>query len=427
MRTTIIAVTILVPAAASAGGYFIPNESPRALSLSQSEVANEQGADALFLNIAALAGLDGLEISGAGELLFNQTDWSDSALGSAKLTSHVSTPATLAASYGGHLANGMGWGAGVGFGVPGGGSLPWPKGWAGQEQIQSVTQQLFTIGVGAAIQPLPYLKLGASFLRTQVVEELHQSINYLDHFGDAGLALSGGGNGFGLGLEVRVPDVPLSFGVGYVHSVDVTLEGNAHFTEVPASFQTLLHDQDVTEDLTVPNAGIIGAAYEVIPSLTVMGAVTWENWSVYKDDTFNGTGGFKVTVPRDYKDAYVFRLSGEYQHTPFLPGLTLRAGMLRSLSDQPKETVSPSLSDGNSWALSVGAGYNITSELRLDFGAQFALFDKVTATGTEAFPGSYDTKVAIFSFGASWRTDLGLSSGGKAASQTAANQTASAK
>jgi long-subunit fatty acid transport protein len=63
------------------------------------------------------------------------------------------------------------------------------------------------------------------------------------------------------------------------------------------------------------------------------------------------------------------------------------------------DTVSPSLTDGSSWAFSVGAGYNILPHLRVDVGYQHAFFDTVTASGTEAFPGSYDTHVDLLSIG----------------------------
>ncbi|HEX2689537.1 MAG TPA: outer membrane protein transport protein [Kofleriaceae bacterium] len=408
MRTFILAIaaTILVPSAALAGGYVIPNESPRALGLSQAAVANETGADAIFLNTAALAGQEGFDASAAGELLVNRTDWSDPSLGSASLIPQANMPPTAAVSYGQKLDNGMAWGAGAGVGVPAGGSLKWPNGWAGQEAIQSVSQQVFAIGIGAAFQPLPYLKLGASYLRFQAVEELHQSINYLDHYGDADLAMSGGANGFGVAAEVKVPTIPLTIGVTYSHSADLPLTGDVHFTAVPAAFQPMIHDQGVTEHLTIPNVLFVGAAYQVMPNLTVMAAYDFERWSVYKSDMFVGDSGFSVTVPRNYNNAYVMRLAGEWQKLPFLPQLTARAGILRSISDQPVDTVSPSLTDGNSWAVSVGGGYNVTPGLRVDLGYQHAFFDDVTAMGPEAFPGSYKTQVDLVSLGVNWRSDL---------------------
>jgi len=407
MRNLIIATTLLAPAAASAGGYVIPNETPRDLGLSQAAVADQTGAEAIFLNTAALAGQEGLNVSLGDELLINRTEWSDGNGNSAKISPQVNTPPSIAVSYGKKLKDGMAWGAAIGFHVPAGGALVWPKGWAGQESIQSVDQKVYGMGIGAAFQPTPYLKVGATYVRFQATEELHQSINYLDHFGDAGLAMSGGANGFGLAVEARVPNVPLSFGVTYSHSAKLSLDGDVHFADAPTTFQTLLHDQSVSEDLTIPYVLFVGAAYEVIPNLKVMVAYNFEGWSSYNEDKFVGSDGFTVTVPRDYNNAQVIRAAGEWVNTPFLPQLTLRAGILRSLSDQPKETVSPSLTDGNSTALSIGGGFNVMPTLRVDLGYQHAFFDKVTADPmSDAFQGNYKTQVDLISLGINWRTDL---------------------
>jgi long-chain fatty acid transport protein len=406
MRTLIIAVTILAPTAASAGGYLVPSSAPREVGLGQAATAAQDGPEAVFLNTAALAGQEGFAAGIGGEVLNNRTEWSDPNLGSAS-QSQTNTPVGVAASYGASLDGGMAWGIGIGFGVPAGGSLGWPKGWAGQEVIQSVKQQVFGFGGGVAFQPLPFVKLGASYVRFQATEELHQSLNFLDHFADAGIALSGGANSFGLAAEIRVPTVPLAFGVTYSHSAEIPLEGDAHFTGVPPAFQTMLHDQTVTEKLVIPNVLTIGAAYEAIPGLKLMANYEFERWSIYESDVFRGEGDFMVTVPRNYNDAHVIRAAGEYARLPFMQELTLRAGVLRSISDQPSETLSPSLTDASSIAVSVGAGYNVMPNLRIDVGYQHAFFDKVTASGTEAFPGSYETNVDIVSVGVGWRMDMG--------------------
>lgn len=405
MRTLIITVAILVPAAASAGGYLIPSSDPRTLALAQSSVADEHDASAVSLNTAALAGQEGLAIAAAGEMLNNRTEWSDPTLGTASL-SETSTPPALAIAYGAKLANDQAWGVGVGFGAPAGGLLKWPTGWAGQEAIQSVNQQVLAFQAGAAFQLLPFLKIGASYIRFQATEELHQSLNYLDHFGDAGLALSGGGDSFGVAAEFHVPNLPLSFGINYTHASDIGLSGHVHFTNVPPAFETTLHDQDVTETLLIPDVVFAGAAYEVMPNLKIMAAYSFEHWSDYQSDKFVGSEGFTATVTRNYKDSQVIRLGGEWKKLPFLPQLTLRAGILRSISDQPTDTLSPSLTDASVWAPSIGAGFNILPNLRVDVGYEHAFFDTVTATGMDAFPGSYKTSVDLVSLGVNWRTDL---------------------
>lgn len=420
MRKLLITATILAPAAASAGGYLIPSSNARDLALSGATVADQSGAESVFLNTAALAGQEGLAISASGELLYNQTEWSDPSLGSASLNTQANLPPNVAISYGRKLAHDRAWGVGVGVGVPAGGSLVWPDGWPGQERIQSVKQQVWAIGGGAAFQPLPFLKLGATYVRYQAVEELHQEINYLDHFGDAGLTMSGGGNTFGLAAEVKVPQIPLRFGVNYTRSANLDLSGHVHFAGVPAAFQTLLHDQGATQTMLVPDVVFAGAAYDLLPNLTIMGAYSFEHWSSYEEDKFIGDdvlpdgSQFSVTVPRSYKNAHVIRVAGEWKQLPFLPQLTGRVGVLRSISDQPTETLSPTLTDASSTAFSIGAGYDIMPALRVDLGYSHAFFDTVTATGPDAFQGTYKTGVDLISLGINWRTDLGLGSGAPA-------------
>jgi long-subunit fatty acid transport protein len=412
MRTLIIAVTILMPAAASAGGYLVPSSAPREVGLGEAAIAAQDGPEAVLLNSAAMARQEGLAAGFGGEILNNRTDWSDSNLGSAS-QSQITTPVAVAVTYGAKLDGGMAWGAGIGLGVPAGGALAWPKGWAGQEFVLSVKQQIFGFGGGVAFQPLPFLRLGATYVRFQVAEEIHQSVNFLDHFADAGIAMSGGANSFGVAAELQVPTVPLTFGVTYNHSAEIPLEGDAHFTGVPPAFQTLLHDQAVTEKVVMPNVFRFGAAYEAMPGLKVMASYEFERWSIYKSDVFIGEGDFMVTVPRNYNNAHVIRTGGEYARLPFMQELTLRAGVLRSISNQPKDTLSPSLTDAGSWAVSIGGGYNVMPNLRIDLAYQHAFFDKVTATGTEALPGSYTTNVDVVSVGVGWRTDLGAGDHGK--------------
>ena len=400
----LIAVLLLAPAAAFAGGYAIPNENARDLALSQANVAAQNGPEAAHANPAALAGMQGLALSASLEMLYNRTTWSDPTLGSSSLRPKANLPPELAASYGSKLANGMGWGVGVAFLVPGGGSLPWPQNWPGAARIQDVDQRTWETAVSAAFQPHPLLKFGASFLYYQVQETLSQRLYFAGPQALATLGLSGGAPSFGLAGEFRAPrDIPLTVAVSYKHQAPLTLNGHAHFQDVPVSFATLLQDQAASEHVTVPNILYVGAAYEVSPNLKLMGSWNLERWVVYGSDTYVGDKGLVINVPRDYRNAYVLRAGAEYTKPAFLPALTLRLGLLRSVSNQPTGTISPTLTDANSWALSVGAGYEVLRNLRADIGYQFAFFDQVTATGPEAFPGSYDTHVHLLSAGITYR------------------------
>jgi len=315
-------------------------------------------------------------------------------------------PPELAASYGNKLPNGMPYGVGLAFLVPGGGSLVWPANWAGAGRIQEVDQRVWLTELSAALQPHSLIKLGASLLYYRVQETLSQRLFFAGPQASAALGLAGGAFTYGLSGEFHAPrGIPLRLAIAYRHQAPMTLEGHAHFEGVPNSFATLLQDQAASEKVTVPNDFYVGAAYDVLPDLTVMGSWNLERWVVYRSDTFVGDKGLVIDVPRNYHNAWVYRLGVEYSKAKFLPPLTLRAGILRSISDQPKDTVSPSLTDGNSWAISIGAGYEVIPRLRIDAAYQYAWFDTVTATGIEAFPGSYDTHVHLASLGVTYRFD----------------------
>jgi long-chain fatty acid transport protein len=402
-----MAALLLAPAAALAGGYAIPNENARDLALAQSNVAAQNGPEAAHANPAALAGQKGLAVSASVELLNNRTSWSDPTLGSASLKGHANFPPELAASYGSSLPNGMPWGVGLSLMLPGGGSLPWPSNWAGSSRILNVDQKVWLSQASAGIQPHPLFKFGASLLYYRVLEKLEQQLPFGTSVGSAQLGLAGGAFTYGVAGEFHAPQgIPLTIAVDYKHQAPLTLTGDAHFDNIPTAFSAQLQDQRATEHVTAPNLLYVGAAYDVSENFKVMGSWNLERWKSYVSDTYVGDKGLVITVPRNYNNAWVYRFGAEYTKPSFLPPLTLRAGLLRSISQQPTGTLSPTLTDGNSWAVSVGAGYEFIRGLRADVGYQYAFFDKVTATGIEAFPGTYDTKVHLVAAGLTWRTPL---------------------
>jgi hypothetical protein len=396
---------LCAPLSALAGGYFIPDENARDLALAQAEVAAQTGPEAAYQNASALAGQQGLAVSANLELLYNHTTWGDPALGTAALNPKVNTPPAVAVGWGSKLPGDMAYGVGVAFLTAGGGSLDWPAGWPGAQRVQSVSQQLYLAEGSVGLQPVSFFKIGASVLYYREVADLSQAIGFIDHNANAELSIAGDRVSYGLSGQLDVPGVPLSIAVDYKHKADLALSGNAHFQGVPPSFQALLQDQAVTENVTVPNDLFVGASYMLPRQIQVMAAWNLERWIVYPQDLFVGSAGFSVAVPRHYHNAYVFRGAAEWTGA-FVEGLTLRLGALRSISPQPTDTISPSLTDGNSTALSVGAGYRILHGLRIDVGYQHAFFDPVTATGPEAFPGTYWTHVDLVSLGLSYRLDL---------------------
>jgi long-chain fatty acid transport protein len=412
MRKLIAAVTLL-PAVALAGGYAVPNLNPRDLALAGSGVAAQEGAAAVHANPAALAGLPaGLSLSLAGTVLDNRTTWSDpsGAQASSTMKLHPALPPSLYAAYGGRWDE-RGYGIGVGLDVPFGGNVYWPSDSPVRFDVVTVNRRVYAMYLNGGIDVLPQLRLGGGLIYYRTTEELKQAVSFVQYEGSAELGAAGGQLSFQLAAEAQpFADVPLKIGVDYKHQAVQKLTGKAHYENPPPSLAAGALDQDATHFLTVPNTLAVGLSYRVTPGVLLTGAWTMDRFEVYKSDTFTGSAGTTIVVPRDYKNGYTYRVGGEVD---VAPQWKVRAGLLRDISPTPKDRYSPSIPDADTWAGAVGASYAVIADrtgapaLSIHAAYFYAKYDKVTSEGSVVLPSTYDTHAHITSLGITWATGLG--------------------
>src|SRR5713101_4513141 len=175
MRNLIVAILFLVPAAAFAGGYVVPNINARDLAMSGAGEAAQDSASATYQSPAALSKLDGLNISADVSLIDVRSTWSDSfsvyGSGPVTMTPKAVFPPALYAAYGLTLPNAMRVGVGAGFTVPGGGYVFWPGNWAGNGEIITVDRKVFGFYLTGGIQVLPQLRLGCGLVYSRTTEQ----------------------------------------------------------------------------------------------------------------------------------------------------------------------------------------------------------------------------------------------------------------
>jgi long-chain fatty acid transport protein len=403
-----IAAVILLPAAGFAAGYALPNTNARDEGMAGSAVANQTGPEAAFANGAALAGHEGLSMSLSGSLIDFASTWHDPS-GSVGANSSASTipkaafPVNFNIAYGFKLGD-MPVAAGFAFAVPYGGLIYWPTTWPGNANVIHVDRRIYDLELVAAVQPIPQIKFslgGGVFFGT---EKLEQGLDFGTNDGDVQLGTAGHGLTWTIATEITpIKEIPFRIGIQYKHQSVIDFTGNAHFENVPTSFQTQgLFDTTVDHKLTVPNTLNAGLSYDVMPGLTVNAALTFWRFIVYRDDVFTGGNGLVVKVPRDYKNSVTYRLGAEYK-LPFFDALTVRTGLVRDVSPQPTYTLDPSLPESSRWAWSVGASYQIIPQLSVTLANEYAWFDETTSTGTNSFPGTYDTHAEIFCLGLTYK------------------------
>lgn len=398
----LIALTLLAPAVALANGYSVPNVNPRDLAMADSTVAAQGDAAATNMNPAALSKLEGLQLSLGFSYLDISNEWADPATGGEASTRYKPVPpVALFAGYGGKLGE-RGWGVGFGLGVPAGGAVLWDEDWEGRFRIVEVDRKVYATYLTGGIELFPGVRVGGGAIYYRTTEHLVQKLDFLTSEGTAELATAGGKLSYELAIELTCPRLPLTLGIDYKHQAVQELEGEAHFEDIPASFQGTLADQPATHTLTIPNFLNVGLAYRPIKPLLLTLGWTLDRYEVYVEDRFAGTAGTMpdVVVPRNYGNGQTWRLGAEWDQSD---RLTLRAGVLRDLSGLKTDTYSPTLPDGDSWAFAAGAAWKFTPKLSVSGALFYALFDTVKVTGTEAFQGEFEPSALIASVGVVWR------------------------
>jgi long-chain fatty acid transport protein len=418
MRTLKILVlaALLAPASALANGDGAPYVNPRDLGMAESLVAAQNSSGAAYWNPAALAGIQGLDISAAGSLLLQYNTWTATtpefaAQSPKSMQRKPVPPPTLFAAYGGKIGD-RDFGIGAGMSLVAGGNVFWDDDWAGRYNIITVDRKVFGIYLSGGLEIVKQLKLGGGLVYYRTTEHLRQAAGNVIPAVVGEVGTAGGAATFDVSAEITpVLGFPLTIGVDYKHKAHQKLTGDAHFSNVPAALQSQprLQDQGVTHFLVIPNRLNLGLAFRPVEKLLLTLAWTFDRYIVYADDTFIGDKGVTLVVPRNYSNGATYRIGGEYQATP---QLQIRAGVFRDVSGLPRSpdgsspTYSPSLPDGNSWDGAVGASWAFSKAFAIHGAFFYSVFDKIKSDPSQgAFPGQYDISAWVATLGFTYRWD----------------------
>jgi len=203
-----------------------------------------------------------------------------------------------------------------------------------------------------------HLSIGAGLDYVHSTIEVHQRADAptigLRGTDIADAELSGSGNGITghVGAVLRAGE-KTSFGVRYLHSVKVDLDGDADFTQIPTGtvFDPLLAaqfaangplaDQGISTSIKFPSQLVVGVSYrplEIVNLLFDWQHTTWSTFDKFDIDfanasaadrtlnlNYRNTNTFRFGTQIDWSDALAFRLGYRYNNaatprgTPFLP------------------------------------------------------------------------------------------------------------
>jgi long-chain fatty acid transport protein len=276
--------------------------------------------------------------------------------------------------------------------------MKWDEDWQGRGRIITVERRMLGFYANAGYEVMPWLRVGGGAVYYYGIQYLKQGVEpFQGAFGE--LATKGGGFSFQLAAEAQLlPN--LTFGVDYKHKGTMEMTGDGHFEVPPSLAGPATQDQGVSQDLTFPNTLAAGFAWKPTKAVQLTLQYNYSRFSVYESDTFIGDAGLVLTVPRDYRDGHIVRGGVEWFTSD---RLTVRFGAMRDFSGLRTETLSPTLPDSNTTGVSTGLTWAFRPGLALSGALFYGDRDKQTATGPEAFPGSYKTDVWILSAGVVWK------------------------
>lgn len=183
--------------------------------------------------------------------------------------------------------------------------------------------------------------------------------------------ISADGWGYGVNLAAKYqPYSWLAFGVLWRSEIQLTVHGDADFTQkglIPLSLLNL-HDTTVTGTEPVPEAVTMGVMIKPMDRLSLEADAVWTRWSSYKALTIEyGDPLFglisKVSPAKKWHDTWRFEFGAEYALTD---AVTLRAGYVYDQSPINNDHEDYAVPCTDRQIVTLGAGWKINDAWTVD-------------------------------------------------------------
>ncbi len=366
---TLLAAT-LMGGSAVASGFQVLLQGNRETAMGNVGVGLRPAASSIFFNPGAISMMkeNGVSVGVSGIFANNSYYASDleNSTYTSKTDNPMGTPFHLYGAFGAEDSNLK---FGLGVYTPYGSQVDWEEGWRGEQLLDEITLQAIFVQPTISYRINDKLSIGAGFVYMFGSVNLQRSLPIASAQGQSSLELDGSANGYGYNLGVYfMPTDKLTLGFNYRSKVDAKVEGgDAIFHNIPAAAMGQFQADKFDAKLPLPSNTTLGAAYMPSDRLTVSAEVSVVGWSAYESLTFdfNGevNGSRSSSSPRNYEDAWVFRLGGEYMATT---DLAVRAGIYYDQTPVQEGYMTPETPDSDRLGLTAGLGYNVSDRFGVD-------------------------------------------------------------
>jgi len=382
---------------AVAGGYIIPHQTARGLSLSNAMTAGVNDASAVYYNPAALSEVNGDNVLASG-IYVNVINSVENSGRKSRNKHDDNFLATFFANY--HIP-GTDLTLGIGTYTPFG--LVTEYGSDAFTRFAAVQTQLKTIYVTPALSwnPTNYLSLGAGlsfvhasgvFSRALCLDPISFCTQPLGLEGTVRLTDTADAFAYNIGLLVK-PIETLKFGFSYRSRV------NLRFDSATAKFGGAFLNPTVKADLSpIPLPPVINAGlfWQITPNWGAEFVYEYTRWSEFKNFTTTFSPipifvplrapilGFQL--PQDWKNTNTLRFGSFYTLNE---NWELRGGIAAEQTPIPNKTLNPAIPGADLLTLNAGIGYK-WEKFSVDLGymAVFYKTRRVTNNELEGLPAT---------------------------------------
>lgn len=204
------------------------------------------------------------------------------------------------------------------------------------------------------------------------------------------------------------PTSTTDLGLSYHSKIRLDLTGEATFSGMTAAQQLGVgglgfHDSNASADLTLPDYITLSAKQVINSWFTLLGDITYTDWSVLKTLTIHYSGDLTghnwsnlsdATQTFDYRNTWRFALGQEYKINSIW---TFKTGIAYEQSPVRDQYREPRLPDNNRIWLSAGSNFKFNDKLDLDVGYSHAFIKSgsinnaaTNALGTNLLAANYN-------------------------------------
>ena len=366
-----------------AGGYKIPEVSLNAIALSSANVAHAHGADASYYNPANMVFMKDENVLendftyiGLGDNNYKGNYTYAASLGGATI------PLDTKAKKENFIVPSLFYVSGDVDGARFGLSIATPAGLSKRWQSQPAKghSEEFTLET-VEINPSIALPINDKLAVAIGIRVVHTTgvVKLTPVDGVISQDMEGDSIDFGYNLALSYkPTSQLEIGLTYRSKIDLTVEGDADLTYLPAGFSG---NYDVSVEVPIPALFSAAVAYTFATNTTVEFVYDRNFWHSYSEIDFDykNTAAefiFGGADPKKWKDVNSYRLG----ITQELDEVTLMCGIVYDETPIPDATLGFELPDSDSLTVSLGGRYQINEKMNVGLSALYSFRDDRTVS-----------------------------------------------